>query len=335
MSCAAAFALESKGGEKEPLTGRVRFCLFADLHYMPGVFPNDTTDFLDGILKRAKAERVDFVLHLGDLIHRSRDKAERAFVERYNNCGIPAYHTIGNHENDGGTERDTLEAFGIKCGHYHFDVNGFRFIICDCNYIRRANGKVEHYQNGNYFSRGKDDVIAWMPEEQIAWLANAIEGAPGPCVVCSHQSFEREKGGVVNFRAVREVLESANRKHPGRVMLVMNGHYHTDNLRILNGIPYYDVNSANYQWFDGVHGSYPVDYVKAHSLANHTIAWNRPICAIVTLKRDGLIRIEGSQADWMFGVTPKKAGLPPWDSLGRLVQPKMQSANLILRADGE
>ena len=45
----------------------MRFCLFADLHYWPGVFPNDSTDFLDRILARARAADVDFVLHLGGI----------------------------------------------------------------------------------------------------------------------------------------------------------------------------------------------------------------------------------------------------------------------------
>ena len=45
--------------------GGVKFCLFADLHYWPGVFPNDTTEFLDRILRRAEDNKVDFVLHLG------------------------------------------------------------------------------------------------------------------------------------------------------------------------------------------------------------------------------------------------------------------------------
>jgi len=325
-SLAAAVGLGARGIAAD----EVRFCLFADLHFMPGVFPHDSHEFLDKILARAKSAKADFVLHLGDLIHRPLGEAERAFVAKYNGCGIPAYHTIGNHENDGACEADMLAAYGLKCGHYHFDVKGFRFIVCDCNYIRRADGSVEHYEKSNSFKRGKGDVIAWMPEEQIVWLAEAIETAPGPCVVCSHQSFEREKGGVPNYRSVRAVLETANRKRPGRVMLVMNGHYHTDNLRLLNGILYYDVNSANYQWFDKTHAAYPADYAKSHGLANHTLAWDGPLSAIVTLRRDGRVRIEGSRAGWMFGVTPEKAGLPHYEGLGRPVLPAMQDADITL-----
>ena len=308
----------------------VRFCLFADLHYAPGCFPHDTELFLDKIIARAKSEKVDFILHLGDLIHRAGDPKTLALVERYNRCGIPAYHTIGNHDNDGGDEAATLAAFGLKRGYYHFDVRGFRFIVCDCNYIRHADGSVEHYANCNYYSLAKDEQTSWLPDEQIAWLADAIEHSPGPCIICSHQSFERERGGVPNYHAVREVLDSANRRHPGRVLLVMNGHEHIDNLRILNGILYYDVNSANFQWFNKRHSCYSEDYCRTHTMAAHTLAWTEPLSAIVSLSADGRIRIKGSQADWMYGVTPEKANLSPLDTIGRPILPIMQSADIRL-----
>ena len=38
--------------------------------------------------------------------------------------------------------------------------------------------------------KGYDDSV----EEQIAWLVETIELAKGPCVICSHQSFDRERG---------------------------------------------------------------------------------------------------------------------------------------------
>ena len=331
---AASFALARDVVAGEKPADVVRFCLFADLHYLPGEFPNDSFAFLDAIIERARTAKVDFIIHLGDLVHRSLDPRARAFVARYNACGLPAYHTIGNHENDGGTERDTLRLYGLPRGYYSFDVKGFRFIVCDCNYIRRRDGRVEHYSQANYFGVGEGDVTGWMPEEQIAWLARTIDEAPGACVVCSHQSFERERGGVPNWRAVRKVFDDANRAHPGRVRLVMNGHYHTDNLRILNGIAYYDVNSANYQWYNDKHSCYPAAYTKAHTMASHTLAWDRPLSAIVTLGSDGRIRVEGSRADWLFGVTPEKAKLSPGDDLGRPVAPVMQDINLhLMRSD--
>jgi len=315
-------AAGARGGET------VKFCLFADLHYWPGVFPNDSTDFLDRIRARARAADVDFVIHLGDIVHNATHDAERAFLARYRDCGLETHHVIGNHDNDGCTCDETLAAFGLTCGHYFFDVKGWRFVVCDPNYIRRPDGRLEHYSHGNNYGLKDGSQLSYMPEAQIDWLAEVLEKADGPCVVCSHQSFERERGGVPNYRAVRDVLEAANRRHPGRVRLVMNGHEHIDNLRLLNGILYYDVNSANYQWFDNRHERYPADYVKTHRQAPNTLAWNAPLSAIVTLGPGGYVRIEGSRADWLYGVTPEQAGLPPCDGIGRPVLPVMQDAEL-------
>ena len=329
-SAGLAGCLSGGRGDGPSLGKQVRFCLFADLHYWPGVFPNDSTDFLDRILARARAADVDFVLHLGDIVHEPTHAAERDFLARYRGCGLPAYHTVGNHDNDGCTHAETLAAFGLSSGHHFFDVNGWRFVVCDPNYIRRPDGTLEHYSHGNNYGLKDGSQLSYMPEEQIAWLAEALESAEGPCVICSHQSFERERGGVPNYRAVRDVLEAANRRHPGRVRLVMNGHEHIDNLRILNGILYWDVNSANYQWFDQRHDCYPADYLKTHRSASNTLAWDAPLSAIVTLGADGHIRIEGSQANWLYGITTERVGLPPSDGLGRPVLPVMQSVELTL-----
>ena len=308
--------------------GAVKFCLFADLHYYPGVFPNDTPEFLEKILRRAEAADVDFVIHLGDLVH--IPKKLKSFVDRYNDFHIRTYHTIGNHEDDGNAHEETLEAYRLASGHYFFDVNGFRFVVCDPNYIRFADGTVRHYSNANYTKREKGSVIAWMPQEQIDWLQDTLEGSPHPCVICSHQSFERERNGVPNYRAVRDVINGVNARHPGRVRFVLNGHEHIDNLRVLDNVLYFDFNSANFQYYGKTHDKYPADYMKAHTQAPHTIAWTEPLSAIVTLTAEGGIRIEGSRADWLFGVTPVQAGYTPfeWDGTGRTTRPVVQSASL-------
>ena len=310
--------------------GQVKFCLFADIHYLPGVFPNDTPEFLEKILRRAEENKVDFVLHLGDFLH--NPVRYKDYADRYNDFHIPTFHTIGNHDNDGCTHEETLEVYRMKSGHYFYDFNGFRFVICDPNHVRYADGTIKHYSKGNYYKKTKDDKISYMPEEQIEWLKETLDRSPYPCVICSHQSFERERRGVPNFQAVRDVINAANRKHPGRVPFVLNGHEHIDNLRILDNILYFDFNSANYQYYGKTHNKYPADYVKAHRSAPHTIAWTEPLSAIITMSANGRIKIEGSKADWLYGVTPVDAGFGAfeWDGTGRVTHPVVQSADITL-----
>ena len=242
--CAAPAAQETAGK-----AGQVKFCVFADIHYRPGPrgFPHSTQAWLDQILDRAARENCDFVIHCGDFSH--NPKSDKAYVDHYNSFRLPTYHTIGNHDNDGCTHEETLEAYGIDSGYYFFDRNGFRFIVIDANYIRWADGSTEHYSKGNYFFRNKNpkckdfyakglrDELAVVPPEQVAWLEKTIAGSPHPCVCFSHQSFERMLDGpCANAAEIRAIFDRANAKTPGKVRFVLNGHHHCDHLRILENI---------------------------------------------------------------------------------------------------
>ena len=325
---AMALAGRAWGGETAPMRP-LKVCVFSDIHYCPGVFVNDTTAFLEQILARAEAEKCDMVIHLGDFVHDVSKPYAKAFLKTYNEFKIPTYHCLGNHDQEGTTWRQTCEAYRMRDGHYFFDRGGFRFIVADPNYWRNEEtGAYVHYQRYTY-GGGKNRTLNWIPPEQLDWLRETIETSPNPCVVLSHQSFERPTngGGVQNKDAVQAIFNAANAKCPGKVRLVMNGHLHADYLRLLDNILYWDVNSANYVWFEKAHTCYPADYVKAHRLANHNLGWTRPLSAILTLSREGGIKIDGATADWLYGVTPQQAKVPSFDVNGRFFSPTIQSAN--------
>jgi len=312
----------------------VKFCVFADIHYKPGDTTNDTVEFLDKILDRAEKAGCSFVIHLGDMIHDLSDSRQKAYVEHYNTARLPTYHVLGNHDQDGTPYGPVVEAFRMPKNYYFFDLGGFRFIVTDPNYGRDAGGNYVHFENTNYVRLCKTMPIVWIPPEQLVWLKETIDASPYPCVVLSHQSFERpprsEAGhGVMNGEEVRRIFDAANRKCPGKVRLVMNGHNHVENLRVLENIVYWDVNSANYQC--ARHKAYPADYVKNHAWAPAVLAWDAPLSAIVTMWPGGRLRIEGSKAGWLFGVTPEKAGVNPYDEVGREMAPVIQSADMTFR----
>ncbi len=308
----------------------VKFCVFADIHYAPGIFPHSTKEWLRRITDHALSEKCDFIIHLGDFTH--RPAAAGDYIACYRTCGIPAYHVIGNHDDDGNTHEETLKAYGLESGHYFFDRGGFRFVVVDPNYILWADGRVEHHSGRNYFKNGKKGKISYVPKEQLSWLRKTLEGSPYPCVVCSHQSFERHFGSSCsNDEEVRAIFDDVNKRHPGRVMLVMNGHHHCDNLRLLEGILYFDVNSANYQWVGPAyaHNKYPEEYRKANAEAKHILGWDDPIHAIVTLSTDGRISIKGMKSRFSYGVTPASIGFKG-DSCGRSTTPNIQSVEMSL-----
>ncbi len=314
------------GSTKTPASENqsLKFTAFADIHHNPGVFYSQTPEHLEMIQDRAVREKVDLIIHAGDFTHNPPKVMD--FVDRYNNFKIPGYHVLGNHDQDGCRFEETLDCYHMTAGHYCFDKKGFRFIIFDPNYVK-IDGKYFHYTKSNYY---KCADICYVPPEQLEWLAAAIDEAPGPCVMISHQSVEREVGGVKNWFDVRNIINRANEKNPGRVRLVINGHYHRDFIRLLDNVVYFDLNSASYDWIEKTHNLYPKDLCQKYKLINHTVVYNDPIHAVITMDRNGLLKIDGMESEMFLGVDRKKAGVSFADSSGRPVFPRVQSAKMVL-----
>lgn len=329
---AGGLPLIGRGGssatEAKP-RGRVRFGLFADIHYSPHYWPNDNVEFLEKILERAARAKSDFVLHLGDFCHDCIKDHE--YVDFYNDFRLPTYHTFGNHDDDAHPHARALEAYRMKDSKYFFDCNGWRFIVLDLNYfVNPKTGKSEHYATMNYLNMEGVTQHVIFPDEEIEWMKGVIDSSPYPCVVASHQSLEKDTFHIGNHLKARKVFEDANRKCPGKVRLVMNGHDHTDNWRLINNILYWDVNSANYWYPSNPHNCYPEEYVKTHVCAPHSIAWTEPLSAIVTLDVNGRITIEGAHADYLYGVSAEKAFGIKYDVFFRTVRPEIQDIDLTL-----
>jgi predicted phosphodiesterase len=322
---------EARAAAKKPkvsASGQVKFCVFADIHYKPGVwgFPNSKKEWLGKILERAKREKCDFVIHCGDMCHNPPEVKD--YIDYYNDFEIPTYHTIGNHETDGCSYEDVLKTFRLEKGNYFFDRNGFRFIVVDTNYFYRKSIKgFVHFGKGV-----KEEGDAWgrIPDEQYEWIEKTISDSPYPCVTFSHLSFERASGN----RRMQEIFAKANAAMPGKVRMSINGHYHTDYLRVLDDVLYFDVNSASYQWIGSkrAHKFYPAEYFEKIGQGGNVrkvpwIAYESPLSAIVTMKADGEVRIEGTESSFACGVTPKKVGMEV-DYHSRASTARIQSAKL-------
>ena len=180
------------------------------------------------------------------------------------------------------------------------------------------------YCSSNYF-KYKGSAISIIPPEQLAWFAETLATSPFPCATFIHQSFERERGGVANWREIREIIDGVNAKNPGRVRLCCNGHHHRDFVRILNGVVYFDVNSTTHEWLNVRHNLYPEELTKRYGNMSHTVIFNDPVHAVVTMSADGSLEIAGMESSMFMGVTTEKAGAAFADSSGRPVTPSVQS----------
>lgn len=302
----------------------MKFLLFSDLHHMPGVFMGGTYEDLNEIQRRAETEKCDFIIHAGDFCHGPSDVPD--YVKAYNDFHIPSYHALGNHDTDHTPYEETLKMYNMPDGHYFFDCGGYRMVIVDPNYYC-VDGEYIHYSMGNYYKFGayRDHV----PPEQLRWLEETIASSPYPCVLISHESFERDANGVQNRQAVRDIIDAANARRPHSVIFCINGHYHRDFVRVLNGVCYMEINSASYDWLDIEHDFFPEELRKEFSAIHHTVVYDDPLYAVVTLEGN-TIAVEGMTSTFFRGVTREMTANPDCDANGRPCTATVQSFRMTL-----
>lgn len=309
---------------------KIKFLTFADLHYYPGVFCTNAAEKLEKIKQRAIENNVDMVIHAGDLCHAPHLNTD--FVEKYHNFPMPVYHTIGNHENDKSSYEEILSTYRIENGYYYFDKNGFRFIVLDLNYMV-IDGELLHYNYGDYLGNygGKRKVGAYvaMGKVQMQWLEETVMDSPYPCILISHQSTERKDSGFA-FSEMQEIWSLYDRvnKDKQKIIMAINGHHHRDNLRIFKNILFFDLNSASMDWLEKPHDKFPKELMDKYSLIQHSIIWNDPLSAVVTVTEDGNIKIEGAKSDYFMGINHETLGIKNVDPDGRICTASIESANI-------
>lgn len=132
--------------------------------------------------------------------------------------------------------------------------------------------------------------------------------------------------GVSNREEVRKLLEKRNERSK-KVLLCMNGHDHGDDVKLINGIYYYTLNSASYIWqciketynySDEIHAKYP--YLK------DMILYEDALHAIVTIDENANISIKSIDGSYQ-NVKPEDIGMPNiWNGIS--IKPKTSSLKI-------
>lgn len=283
----------------------VRFAVMADLHMD---IMHDGAQRVNAFLEAARAADVDFILSLGDFLYPVRTfqslcppedlpvnlrlamerprEPQLDVLRQFNRFEKPVYHVLGNHEMDFCTKRTVMDAYGISRSHYAWHVNGWHFIALDSSFYRDENGVLRDYDRGVYF--GTKD-LPYLSGDQLDWLERELASGDEPVVICSHQPLYGGKRGIKNAETFREILRKANSR-PGNVRLCLNGHLHIDDLRCVEDVLYYTVNSISNLWMGqpysalhysrGLHEQYPnLAFVAPYQV---------PLFAIITLTRGGI-----------------------------------------------
>jgi predicted phosphodiesterase len=288
----------------------VKFLIFSDLHRAVGFFDGGTYEDLRFFEQRAKEEGCEFIIHAGDLCHGPAKKDNVDYIKAYNQLAVPTYHCLGNHDADQSTYEDVMRHYGMENEYYFIDGADARLIVLNPNYYFE-DGQYVHYSMSNYYDKSRDHV----PPEQLAWLEEVIESSEKPCILLSHESFEREDG-VKNREAVLNIIRKANERRKNSVIMCINGHNHKDYMRMMDGVCFWEVNSASFEVLDHRHNHFPQELCDALGGLSATLVMNDPLCAVVTVNEKG-IDVKGMTSSFFMNVTKDMTDDPFLDAAGR------------------
>jgi calcineurin-like phosphoesterase family protein len=236
LSCASNDLLNS--ARRNPRFGIVTDCHYADADPAGSRYYRRSLDKLTECVARMNAEKVDFLIELGDFKDQDRPPVEgqtltylETVEEVFQQFTGPTYHVIGNHDVDSISKpqflaRVTNTGIDPARSYYAFDSQGLHCIVLDANH--KADGA--DYDRGNF-----DWTDANVPPEELAWLRDDLATSTGPVIVFTHQLLDGSGDVYIsNATAVRNVLEES-----GRVLAVFQGHHHAGDHNLINGIHYY------------------------------------------------------------------------------------------------
>ncbi|HOV78109.1 MAG TPA: metallophosphoesterase [Sedimentisphaerales bacterium] len=249
--------------------GIVTDCHYADANPAGTRFYRESLEKLSECVERMNAERIDFLIELGDFKDQDTPAVEsrtltylREVEAVFRRFQGRRYHVLGNHDMDSLSKKqflDHVENTGIEAGrsYYSFDVQGLHCVVLDANY--RSDGR--DYDHGNF-----DWTDANVPVHELDWLRQDLAACEGPAVVFIHQLLDG-KGAVYvkNAPEVRRVLQESD-----RVLAVFQGHHHEGAYSRIEGIHYYTLTGV----------------VEGSGLENNSYA-------IVELKRDHDLIVTG------------------------------------------
>lgn len=259
---------------------KVTFGVISDVHQD---LQKDAIQRLDMFLKDAEKKNPDFIIQLGDLSHST---GADEILKNWNKYPGDKYSVFGNHDMDNADKATMIAKYNMPGSYYSFDNGGVHFIVLDCCFTRK-DGKIIDYNHGNYYVKSADrDIIS---EQQLEWLAKDLASTDKKCVIFSHQALDEIGGSVPNREAFRAIVHQAN-KEEKKVVGVFCGHHHIDAYSEIDGIGYFQINSASYLWVEGK---------KKYSNGNMA-EYADPLYAFATINlKSGTIIVKGRQSKFL------------------------------------
>lgn len=245
----------------------LRILFFTDVHAMS---EKGAPEKMEATAGRIANEPCDVVIGGGDYLHGGFGSTRENMKERVEIfqdflrlVGRPIRPMIGNHDLIAAMPEDgsppapdprapIMELLGIESPFYVFEAGGYRFFVLDS--VEVTGGELRY--------RG------WVGEEQMTWLRQTLEKTPTdqPLVLCSHipfrTTFIQSREGPTAALPANLVVGNANEVlalfSGHRLVLVLQGHLHTDEQIRWNGLEFVQGGAVSGAWWGGAnHGTEP------------------------------------------------------------------------------
>ncbi|MGA2059481.1 MAG: metallophosphoesterase [Thermoguttaceae bacterium] len=214
---------------------KLRLGLVTDLHHADkeasdSRYYRETLTKFAEVAKRFDQEKPDIIICLGDSIDSAASlETEKGYLRRITKelSRLPGQHhfVLGNHCVENLTKPEFLGIVGQERSYYSFDAAGYHFVILDACFT----SDEKPYGRKNF--KWADAKIT---SAELEWLQADIHQSSHKSIVCIHQCLDLiPPFGVKNGHEVRKVLQES-----GKVLTVLQGHYHWGNYQEVGGLHY-------------------------------------------------------------------------------------------------
>ena len=266
----------------------IQIGVIADLHHD---VMHDGVARMEAFLKEMSVSKPDAILQLGDFAYPGSKNSD--VIDMFNQSHSQSLHVIGNHDTDAGFTKDNcIDVWGMPSRYYAKNIAGIQLLVLDGN----DGGSPTH--KGGYAS--------YVGKEQVEWLKEQLATLDGPIMVVCHQPLAGAYA-IDNAEEIQAVLGDAANK----VILVINGHSHIDEVVRVKNVTYMHVNSASYKWVGSAnrHESYSEDIHAKYSSISCTCPYRDSLFTTLTFDPESFtIRVKGTRSSWV-GKSPAELGL--------------------------
>lgn len=296
---------------------KITFAVCGDPH---SEMIHDGDKRMESFLDAARRENADFIIHLGDLTYPNDRSKSNCPVDKmpenvydahilkttkdtelplriFESFEKPHFHVMGNHEFDFSSAESILELYDVPNTYYSFHMKGWHFIVVDGNFYKNEKGEICHYNRGDYFLTTD---LPYVSREELEWLRKELKSSTEPIVFFSHQPLFDYDGGLLNLDEFNAVINEA-KANGADIRMFINGHMHVDDLDVIDGIPYYNVNSMSNMWVGKrrqYEGRFSPEIEKNNPCLKYLIPYRTAIYSIVTLDENG-VSVKGKNSSYV------------------------------------